>query len=483
KKKKKKITYHNGRSAQSRLHIKALAILAGGCIEAQEQQQQQQRNSGTGPEPLGTGSDGRSEKYMTFWTDCGGFNNIRMVFEYMVMVARLTNRVLVTPPEEGWYLIDWGGMSRMKTNDHSGRSEYSNFFDFDDLNLEVKTITAFEFAQQYGRQVGMPESWTQDSNNGLREHAKEYKRWCNRYADEHATNMPWGPLGNVLFWPSISAVEQAKRLPTDRFMAGRKRVQYSKEQQDMTWVHFPIVFFFKKKKGWKLQLLKFGFFFFFLKKKKKGNYRYLGQVSTFVWFSQRKDDLALRRVLRDHVHLRKEVFEYASYAIEFLGLFQYAAVHIRRNELQYRESFLEASISLQHIRPLIKKTEAIYISTDETNPHFFAAFEKEFKIWKYQDLFGEGKPLAHVQVPRRLEGVVEMVICAAGRIFFGTDTSTFTSYITRLRGYVNAPDKHTYHHNEQWTGNLLEDIKRYADLGGDRYMDEFPEMWEDIYGT
>ncbi|ETO27471.1 hypothetical protein RFI_09661 [Reticulomyxa filosa] len=279
-------------------------------------------------------------KYMTFWTDCGGFNNIRMAFEYMVIVAKLTNRILVTPPEQGWYLIDWGEMSRMKTEDQGGLSDYSGFFDFEDLNLEVATMTTLEFIHTFGETVNMPEIWIQHAKTKslqyrIAEWMNDYKKWCNEYADKHNSDMPWGPLGNVLFWPSITEVQKKQREPSDAFLANRRSVEYTQTQQDMPWIHFPSCE--KEDPGISLFVL---------------DYRYLGQISTFVWFSDRNDDLALRRVLRDHVHLRKEIFEYASYAIEYLGLFQYAALHIRRNELQYKESFIEATESLKHIRPL-----------------------------------------------------------------------------------------------------------------------------------
>ena len=88
-----------------------------------------------------------------------------------------------------------------------------------------------------------------------------------------------------------------------------------------------------------------------------------------------------------------------------------------------------------------------------------------------------------VEIPIKYEGVIEMAVCGMARIFFGTDTSTFTSYITRLRGYFDAPDKSTYHHNEQWTGDIEKDSKKHHKIWGQTYMDEFPEMWEKIKGT
>lgn len=152
-----------------------------------------------------------------------------------------------------------------------------------------------------------------------------------------------------------------------------------------------------------------------------------------------------------------------------------------RNELQYKNSFISAEQSLEHVRPLIKRNEIIYIATDETDNNFFKPFYNNYKkVYKWHDLIGPNKPLEHLEIPSKFEGAVEMVVCGMGRIFFGTDTSTFTAYITRLRGYFDAPDKHTYHHNEQWSGDIQKDTKRYQNMWGTTYMDEFPQMWEDI---
>ena len=96
---------------------------------------------------------------------------------------------------------------------------------------------------------------------------------------------------------------------------------------------------------------------------KPGDFRYLGQVASFVWFEDTEQDNDLKRMLRDHVHLRGEVMEYASLIVQKMGAFQYAALHIRRNDLQFKSSWVAAEISLKNIDPLLKENEVLYIAT------------------------------------------------------------------------------------------------------------------------
>ena len=75
----------------------------------------------------------------------------------------------------------------------------------------------------------------------------------------------------------------------------------------------------------------------------------------------------------------------------------------------------------------------IYVATDEKDLSFFMPFMKEFKIVFLKDIAERAK-LTNSNINMNLLGMVEQVICANAHTFVGTPFSTFTGYITRMRG-------------------------------------------------
>lgn len=70
------------------------------------------------------------KKYLLLEIDEAGFNNIRMSFENYVVLAYLTNRILVIPPPQNFYLL--------------GNKTLNEFFNIDNIKKYIKIINSDE---------------------------------------------------------------------------------------------------------------------------------------------------------------------------------------------------------------------------------------------------------------------------------------------------------------------------------------------------
>lgn len=83
-------------------------------------------------------------------------------------------------------------------------------------------------------------------------------------------------------------------------------------------------------------------------------------------------------------------------------------------------------------------TRLLYISTDEKNASFFDPFREVYTVKFLRDFEapagllpqGDGKGFNQNWL-----GMVEQIVCSSAHTFIGTPLSTFTGYITRMRGY------------------------------------------------
>jgi len=76
-----------------------------------------------------------------------------------------------------------------------------------------------------------------------------------------------------------------------------------------------------------------------------------------------------------------------------------------------------------------------YIATDEGNRSFFAPFAREYKAIYFLNDVKNNSGIEDIN--QNYLGMIEPVICASAHTFIGTPLSTFTAYITRMRGYLN----------------------------------------------
>lgn len=171
-----------------------------------------------------------------------------------------------------------------------------------------------------------------------------------------------------------------------------------------------------------------------------------------------------------HIHYNEEIFNEANKVINTLG--DYYAIHIRRNDFQYKDLLLTIDQIYNNIKNIIPEGAKLYISTDETDKDFFNLLGDYYQLYFYDDV----KHIIFSDINIDLIGPIEQIICTGAKVFVGNKLSTFSSYIYRLRGYMkNITDKRFLTYNVECQPDKEEDnwwISTWAR--------EYPQVWESV---
>jgi hypothetical protein len=186
-------------------------------------------------------------------------------------------------------------------------------------------------------------------------------------------------------------------------------------------------------------------------------------------YSNRNSELC--KFVARHIHFPKSVFYEAYKAAKLLQ--KYSAIHIRRGDFQYsrKDIVIPAEQIYNNIKNVIPSGSTLYISTNETDKLFFSIFEENYQVKYFDDI----KNILSNNIDPELIGSVEQAICANADLFIGTKLSTFSTYIYRLRGYMNKEDKRFLTYN----------VECYPDKEEDYWWDstwtrEYSQGWESI---
>ena len=122
------------------------------------------------------------------------------------------------------------------------------------------------------------------------------------------------------------------------------------------------------------------------------------------------------------------------------------------------------------------------MATDEHDKKFFKPLKDHYDILFLDDFKAELKGLNTNYL-----GMVDQLVASKGRIFFGCWFSTFTGYITRLRGYHSQNQRAlgyedgalptTYYYA---TPDRKLEMHEFTPLRGGFFNREFPTAWRDI---
>lgn len=314
-------------------------------------------------------------RYLAFDKDIGGWNNISMHLEIMVVLTWLTGRTLVLPPPQRFHLLGEG-------------RRLEDFVDLEALRRSLPVLTAEEFVAQSGLAPGI-------ASHGA------FHGWMR----EHGHAPGWNALEDALVYP-LGALEQRPELA--QRLVGRRPVHLDPELEACGLLYFPAA---KK-------------------------HRMFGVAECFFLFADEPLARCARALLRDAVRFRPEIVALAERALESPALAggAFSSLHVRRGDFQYARTQISAEEILRHLKQHVEPGETIYLATDEPAAAFFRPLAEHYNLVPFDRLLRDVTDAT----PEHWRGVVEMLVCAgAPARFIGTRLSTFTARIQTLRGHLS----------------------------------------------
>lgn len=223
----------------------------------------------------------------------------------------------------------------------------------------------------------------------------------------------------------------------------------------------------------------------------KQHLRLLVHFYGFLFFENWKEDLLMKRFIRDHVRYIDQIQCAAARIVAKIrkrarkrgspqGFFD--SMHIRRGDFQFKDTRIEAEEIYENTKDELTLNSTIFIATDERKKDFFDPLRKHYDILFLDDFPAELKGLN-----TNYFGMVDQLVSSRGRIFFGCWHSTFTGFIMRMRGYHSQnrrdpgyedgmlPSSYYYA-----TMDRKQEMHQYAPLRSGFFNREFPMSWRDI---
>jgi len=382
-------------------------------------------------------SETNDKRYVTFEPDHGGWNNIRMGMETAALFAWSTGRILVLPAKARLYLV-------------SKASKAHGPFDFYDLDLITEGGGVTTTEEYLKERTGTSEvAGCQD------EHLASCKALHFKLRDLAHTVL-WKPRTDFLVLGTrFGAPDDTTTRSIKKHAAGRTLVDVDRHpSHNATTIHFAT--------------------------DAKRDLRFLTHFYTFMRWARADLGRAARRVARDELRYRREIQCAAAEVIDLLNEKasgkNWTAIHVRRGDFQFTEAKVDANAVLKAVDS-VAQDSVIYVATDERKRDFFAPLAQKYTLVFLDDLATKGSKLqAALLEDPNWAGMVEQLICGASPVFLGTWWSTFTGYITRIRGYRGLRPS-TFYVLPKYRDAF---IKPSRPVGGAAWWREWPTGFEDI---
>jgi hypothetical protein len=408
--------------------------------------------------PFAATSTPTSTRYLTFTPDSGGWNNIRMSLEIVMVIAAATGRTLVLPPPQPLYLLK---------NDASKRER--GFGDFFPLKTpafakRVKIISSKEFLLREGGLGGIATIPEAQRENVTRTatgcvQRKKNKNFCNHMFDYYKE------VGQVWDIPGTSCLVFDEEAYAGGTVTSTKHLDHVEEFCG----NKPVVYMNQTLNEQPLLHL--------------GDHRLLKHYYAFLTFTNPKHDHLFKRFVRDYMRYHDSIWCAAGKIVhalqeegQALGMYSrgYSSMHVRRGDLQYKQVKISAQEWYDHVHDIWIPNELIYVATDERNKTFFDPLVHQSNdphTLRFLDDYWDVAKLGDMD-PNHM-GMIDTIVASQGRTFVGTYWSTFSGYINRLRGFYGFSMKDSYYGTlshktltHTWTNDT-----------GSGWQREYPDGW------
>jgi hypothetical protein len=196
---------------------------------------------------------------------------------------------------------------------------------------------------------------------------------------------------------------------------------------------------------------------------------------TFCFFSNAERTKECKLLIRDHVRFKPAISHLGNQIASHLGFFN--AVHVRRSDFirQYPNQNIPARSILENLKKYVTPRTKLYVSTDELDHNYFKPLRKYYEVMFLHDVLDTSRR----GMARPLLSCLEQTICSLAHIFVGTRFSTFSGYITRLRGYGDVSNKEIYFTDGyEIRGDDEFSWLRWIKAGNPFWGREYREGWE-----
>ncbi|MEN0006203.1 MAG: GlcNAc-transferase family protein [Bacteroidota bacterium] len=170
---------------------------------------------------------------------------------------------------------------------------------------------------------------------------------------------------------------------------------------------------------------------------------------------------ALKQLIAKYVVYRTDLFDLAWRFVNYIGDQTYYAMHVRRNDFQYKDLFIACTEILRHLLGVVPEGARLYIATDHPDKTFFDPLKEVYEVIFYDDIATQ---LELESFDVNWIPIIEQFICTRGIKFAGMKLSTLSSYIFRMRGYMDDIEDKQYYingepFNEEEQCSFLEERK------------------------